>query len=83
VKNRLSSDRLLRLSSDNRRYPSFNVFADDIHQIWQVVFLLTANLPNRNDTLYRKMDNLEDTTTDLREMYEQLRIEIDQIQEGR
>jgi transcriptional regulator with XRE-family HTH domain len=83
VKNRLNSDRLLRLSSDNRRYPSFNVFVDDIHQIWQVVFLLTTNLPNRNDTLYRKMDSLEDTTTDLREMYEQLRTEIDQIQEGR
>lgn len=79
VKNRLSTDQLLRLSSDNRHYPSFNVFAEDIHQIWQVVFLITANLPNRNDTLYRKMDNLEDTTTDLREMYEQLKEEVDQL----
>lgn len=77
VKNRLTRDRLLRLSSDNRRYPSFNAFAEDIHQIWQVVFLLTANLPNRNDTLYRKMDNLEDMTTDLRELYEQLRQELE------
>jgi SOS-response transcriptional repressor LexA len=34
VKNRLTQDRLLRLSSGNRRYPSFNVFAEDIHQIW-------------------------------------------------
>lgn len=73
VKNRLVRDGLLRLSSDNRRYPSFNVFPDDIHQIWQVVFLLTANLPNRADTLYRKIDTLEDATTDLRELYEQLR----------
>jgi hypothetical protein len=70
---------LLRLSSDNRHYPSFNVFVEDIHQIWQVVFLMTANLPNRNDTLYRKMDTLEDTTTDLREMYEQLREEVDHL----
>jgi len=73
IKNRLQRDGLLRLSSDNRRHPSFNVFADDIHQIWQVVFLLTANMPNRADTLYRKLDALEDTTTDLRELYEQLR----------
>jgi SOS-response transcriptional repressor LexA len=73
IKNRLQRDGLLRLSSDNRRYPSFNVFPDDIHQIWQVAFLLTANLPNRGDTLYRKLDSLEDTTTDLRELYEQLR----------
>ena len=73
IKNRLVRDGLLRLSSDNRRYPSFNVFPDDIHQIWQVSFLLTANLPNRADTLYRKLDSLEDTTTDLRELYEQLR----------
>lgn len=80
VKNRLSRDRLLRLSSDNLRYPSFNVFAGDIHQIWQVAFLLTANLPNRNDTLYRKLDNLEDTTTDLRELYEQLREELEHLQ---
>jgi transcriptional regulator with XRE-family HTH domain len=79
IKNRLLSDQLLRLSSDNRHYPSFNVFVEDIHQIWQVVFLMTANLPNRNDTLYRKMDTLEDTTTDLREMYEQLREEVDHL----
>lgn len=79
VKNRLATDRLLRLSSDNRRYPSFNVYAEDIHQVWQVVFLLTANFPNRNDTLYRKMDTLEDATTDLREMYEQLREEVDHL----
>lgn len=79
IKNRLASDQLLRLSSDNRRYPSFNVFADDIHQLWQVVFLITANLPNRNDTLYRKMDNLEDTTTDLRELYEQLRAKLEHL----
>lgn len=77
IKNRLASDQLLRLSSDNRRYSSFNVFADDIHQLWQVVFLITANLPNRNDTLYRKVDNLEDTTTDLRELYEQLRAKLE------
>jgi transcriptional regulator with XRE-family HTH domain len=81
VKNRLTRDRLLRLSSDNRRYPSFNVFAEDIYQIWQVVFLLTANLPNRNDTLYRKMDNLEDMTTDLRELYEQLRQELEHLRD--
>jgi transcriptional regulator with XRE-family HTH domain len=79
IKNRLVSDQLLRLSSDNRHYPSFNVFVEDIHQIWQVVFLMTANLPNRSDTLYRKMDTLEDTTTDLREMYEQLREEVDHL----
>jgi transcriptional regulator with XRE-family HTH domain len=79
VKNRLATDRRLRLSSDNPRYPSFNVHAEDIHQIWQVLFLLTANLPDRNDTLYRKMDTLEDATTDLREMYEQLREEVDHL----
>lgn len=79
IKNRLGRDYLLRLSSDNRHYPSFNVFAEDIHQIWQVVFLLTTNLPNRNDTLYRKLDNLEDTTTDLRELYEQLREAFDRL----
>jgi SOS-response transcriptional repressor LexA len=81
VKNRLTQDRLLRLSSGNRRYPSFNVFAEDIHQIRQVVFLLTANLPNRNDTLYRKMDNLEDMTTDLRELYEQFRQEMPHLRQ--
>jgi transcriptional regulator with XRE-family HTH domain len=80
VKNRLSSDHLLRLSSDNRNYPSFNVFVEDILQIWQVVFLITANLPNRNDTLYRKVDSLEDATTDLRELYEQLREEVEHLQ---
>ena len=81
IKNRLGRDRLLRLSSDNPRYPSFNVLAGDIHQVWQVVFLLTANLPNRNDTLYRKLDNLEDTTTDLRELYEQLREEVEGLRD--
>lgn len=80
IKNRLQRDGLLRLSSDNRRYPSFNVFPDDIHQIWQVAFLLTANLPNRADTLYRKLDSLEDATTDLRELYEQLRQALEDSQ---
>lgn len=80
VKNRLQGDHLLRLSSDNRHYPSFNVYIEDILQIWQVVFLITANLPNRNDTLYRKVDSLEDATTDLRELYEQLREEVEHLQ---
>ena len=51
---------------------AFNLFAEDILQVWQVSMLLTAQLPNRSDTLYRKVDSIEDTNTDMREVLEQL-----------
>lgn len=72
IKSRLAKEGLVRCKSDNRRYQAFNLFAEDILQVWQVSMLLTAQLPNRSDTLYRKVDSIEDTNTDMREVLEQL-----------
>ena len=72
IKSRLAKEGLIRCKSDNRRYQAFNLFAEDILQVWQVSMLLTAQLPNRSDTLYRKVDSIEDTNTDMRELLEQV-----------
>jgi transcriptional regulator with XRE-family HTH domain len=79
VKARFQREGFIRCKSDNRTYRSFNLFAADILQIWQVSLLLTTNMPNRADTLYRKIDHLEEGHDDMRELYEQMRQELKEL----
>lgn len=79
VKPRFNREGLIRCKSDNRNHQSFNLFTGDVLQIWQVALLLTANMPNRSDTLYRKMDALEEGVDDMRELYEQMRQQVEQL----
>ena len=79
VKARFRHEGFIRCKSDNRTYRSFNLFAEDILQIWQVSLLLTTNMPNRADTLYRKIDHLEENFDDMRELYEQMRQELQKL----
>ena len=75
VKNRLRRDGFLRLRSDNRNHTPFNVYYEDILEIWHVEAQITKYMPNRNEQLYYKVDNVEEGLQDLRELYEQMQEE--------
>lgn len=72
IKNRLRDMGFIRCRSDNRRHPSYNIEAENLLQLYRFVLHVSSDASNPNDTLYGKLDNLEDTTSDLRVMYEQM-----------
>lgn len=81
VKNRLRREGFLRLRSDNRAHTPFNVYYDDILEIWHVEAQLTKYMPNRNEQLYYKVDNVEEGLHDLRELYEQIKLENQELRQ--
>ncbi|WP_409070879.1 helix-turn-helix transcriptional regulator [Hymenobacter sp. HSC-4F20] len=81
VKNRLRRDGFLRLRSDNRTHPPFNVYYDDILEIWHVEAQITKYMPNRNEQLFHKVDNVEEGLHDLRELYEQMKEENQELRQ--
>ncbi|WP_229728884.1 S24 family peptidase [Hymenobacter glacieicola] len=81
VKNRLRRDGFLRLRSDNRTHPPFNVYHDDILEIWHVEAQITKYMPNRNEQLFYKVDNVEEGLHDLRELYEQMKEENQELRQ--
>ena len=72
VKNRLTSLGFLRCKSDNRRHRAYNIEQENLLQLFRFVLHVSPDASNPEDALYQKVDHLEDTTTDLREMLEQL-----------
>ncbi len=79
VKNRLATHGFLRCKSDNRRHRSFNIEEDDLLQLFRFVLHVSPDASNPDDALYQKVDHLEDTTTDLREMMEQLQEQMQSL----
>ncbi|WP_400192788.1 XRE family transcriptional regulator [Hymenobacter sp. B81] len=82
IKNRLKQLGFIRCRSDNRRYPSFNIEAEDIIELWRFVLHLSADASNPNENLYQKLEWVEDTTSDLRDMYEGLRAEVEAMRKA-
>lgn len=48
-----------RCKSDNRFHRPFNIYMDDVIELWKVTCKLSFNLPNENEKLYNKVDDLE------------------------
>lgn len=81
VKNRLNTPlNFLRCKSDNRRQRSFNIPGDDLLQLFRFVLHVSPDASNPEDALYQKVDHLEDTTTDLRIMFEQMQERLDELE---
>lgn len=61
IKNRLGDHGWLRCRSDNKAHPSFSAYAEDILEIWEgAAGLRIGNFPNLSETLYNKIDDLQD-----------------------
>ena len=72
VKNTLQKYGFLRCKSDNRRHRAYNIEEENLLQLFRFVLHVSPDASNPEDALYQKVDYLEDTTTDLRLMFEQL-----------
>jgi transcriptional regulator with XRE-family HTH domain len=67
-----ASDTLVRCKSDNRQHRSFSLDFDDVLELWRFEWRLTANAENVTETVFSKVDALEDDVSDLRSLIEQL-----------
>jgi len=65
--------------SDNRRHSAYIIQEDDILQLYHFVLHVSPDGTNPDDILYQKVDHLEDTTTDLRAMFEQLQRQVTEL----
>lgn len=64
------AEHLIRCKSDNRTVPAFNLPMDEVLEIWRFEWRLSANASNLADTVFAKVDKLEDDVSDLRELLE-------------
>jgi len=73
LKNRLGDYGFIRCRSDNKSHLSFNAQAEEIMEIWEAAAgLRIGNFPNVSETLYNKIDDLQDK-------YETMQIELAKI----
>lgn len=64
------AEHLIRCKSDNRSVPAFNLPLGEVLEIWRFEWRLSANAANLSDTVFAKVDKLEDDVSDLRELLE-------------
>ncbi len=81
VKNTMAKYGFLRCKSDNRRHRAYNIEEENILQLFRFVLHVSPDASNPEDALYQKVDHLEDTTTDLRELFEQMQSRIQDLEE--
>lgn len=67
IRNRLEDSKLIRCRSDNKFYHSFNVYAEDLLNIFEVRCKISFNLPNEMSNIYDMYRKLEDRIEDLEE----------------
>lgn len=69
LRNRLREGGFLVLTSDNpdkATYPNLNLYADEIHCIFEVEWYLSAKIPNIHDAYYSRMQGMIDDIDDLK-----------------
>lgn len=71
IKNRLTEG-FIRCQSDNHRHRPYNIAEEDLLQLFRFVLHVSPDDTNPEESLYQKVDHLEETTTDLRLMYEDM-----------
>jgi phage repressor protein C with HTH and peptisase S24 domain len=80
VKSRLDGPLgFIRCKSDNRRHRAYNIAEQDLLQLFRFVLHVSPDASNPEDALYQKVDHLEDTTTDLRIMFEHMQQRLDEM----
>lgn len=65
VKNRFQDHGFLRCRSDNRAHSPFNLYFDEIVEIWKVEWYFTSYFPNLNENLFDKIESLQHRIEDL------------------
>ena len=71
IKNRFREHGFITLMSDNldkANYPNFNLHEDEIQTILYAEWYLSAKMPNINDTYFKKLNDLENTVNDIKDM---------------
>ncbi len=68
VLNRLKEHGFIRCKSDNRAHAPYNVQLEDLMQIWEVKFKLSAHLPDQNELLYNKVNRIEEELEEVKEV---------------
>jgi phage repressor protein C with HTH and peptisase S24 domain len=68
IRNRLKENNLVRCRSDNKFYHSFNVYSDDLLNIFEVRCKISFNLPNVTAGLQAQINKLEDRIEDIHEL---------------
>lgn len=65
IRNRLKENNLLRCRSDNKFYHSFNVYAEDLLNLFEVRCKISFNLPNISEGMRSQITRLEDRIEDI------------------
>jgi phage repressor protein C with HTH and peptisase S24 domain len=68
IRNRLKENNLIRCRSDNKFYHSFNVYAEDLLNIFEVRCKISFNLPNKTAGLQDQINKLEERIEDIQEL---------------
>lgn len=75
VKNRLEKNFIVCMSDnlDKYNFPSFNLQADEINFIYHAEFLISAKMPNINQTYYSRLKQLEDRFDSIEEFVKKIK----------
>ncbi|SHJ75068.1 hypothetical protein SAMN02745146_0066 [Hymenobacter daecheongensis DSM 21074] len=80
IKNRIPKYGFIRCRSDNRRHQSYNIEEENLLQLFRFVLHISPDASNPDDTLYNKVESIEERVEDQRDMYEQLMAQMQQMQ---
>lgn len=75
VKNRFNKGFIVCMSdnTDKYNYPNFNLQSEEITCIFHAEFLISAKMPNINETYYSRLKQLEDDIDDIKEIIKKIR----------
>ena len=74
IKNRLTKGFIVCMSdnADKSNYPNFNLQVDEINSILRAEWYISAKMPDINDTIYKRINDLEDKYDQLENRLSQL-----------
>lgn len=75
LKNRLKEHGFIVCTSDNpdkANFPNFNLMEDELCNVWEVEWYMTAKMPNIHETYYTKVQRLEDDMDELKSLVHKL-----------
>lgn len=74
IKNRLTKGFIVCMSDnvDKSNYPNFNLQVDEINSILRAEWYISAKMPDINDTIYKRINDLEDKYDQLENRLSQL-----------
>lgn len=80
IRNRLNGNsKSIRCTSDNRQHSPYTISGNELLQVFRFALHVSPDATNPDDSLNKKVDHLEDTTTDLLALYEALRQDMSKL----